>query len=265
MPKKAQHRVLSQLTLCAGAALAVVLAACSSDLASPAARAPQTRAPQLLSAGGRLISNSVKYRDTSKPNATGRSGSARMEGSAVRGANGITTLTLVAGGVNDTRLGRGEIAKAQIKVFGADGSQLFVLNQKFSGAGQQVVLLNDVPAGATIQVQANVRGVDRNRTDVVTLTLAVGLAPALAVDADVPDQGQVGQPVIITGTVSETNGDVGTRADCQLWVDGRLQDEASSIVWGMPGSVVKAGLAHEILPLDAIGRTLKSFIAGSSR
>jgi two-component system chemotaxis response regulator CheB len=28
------------------------------------------------------------------------------------------------------------------------------------------------------------------------------------------------------------------------------QDEASSVVWGMPGSVVEAGLADEVLPLD---------------
>lgn len=43
------------------------------------------------------------------------------------------------------------------------------------------------------------------------------------------------------------------------------QDEATSIVWGMPGSIVKAGLAHEILPLDVIGRSLKGLIAGASR
>jgi two-component system chemotaxis response regulator CheB len=30
------------------------------------------------------------------------------------------------------------------------------------------------------------------------------------------------------------------------------QDEASSVVWGMPGAVVGAGLADEILPLDRI-------------
>jgi two-component system chemotaxis response regulator CheB len=43
------------------------------------------------------------------------------------------------------------------------------------------------------------------------------------------------------------------------------QDEATSIVWGMPGSVVKAGLAHEVLPLEAIGRSLKGLITGSSK
>src|SRR5690606_4240482 len=30
------------------------------------------------------------------------------------------------------------------------------------------------------------------------------------------------------------------------------QDEATSIVWGMPGAVASAGLADKILPLDAI-------------
>lgn len=31
------------------------------------------------------------------------------------------------------------------------------------------------------------------------------------------------------------------------------QDEATSVVWGMPGSTVAAGAAHEVLPIDAIG------------
>jgi two-component system, chemotaxis family, protein-glutamate methylesterase/glutaminase len=32
-----------------------------------------------------------------------------------------------------------------------------------------------------------------------------------------------------------------------------VQDEASSVVWGMPGFVAKAGLADKILPLHQIG------------
>ena len=32
-----------------------------------------------------------------------------------------------------------------------------------------------------------------------------------------------------------------------------VQDEASSVVWGMPGFVVRAGLADQILPLSALG------------
>jgi two-component system chemotaxis response regulator CheB len=34
------------------------------------------------------------------------------------------------------------------------------------------------------------------------------------------------------------------------------QDEASSVVWGMPGFVVNAGLADRVLPLDAIAEEL---------
>jgi two-component system chemotaxis response regulator CheB len=34
------------------------------------------------------------------------------------------------------------------------------------------------------------------------------------------------------------------------------QDQASSVVWGMPGAVSRAGLANEIIPLDAVGRSL---------
>ncbi|MDX1965918.1 MAG: chemotaxis response regulator protein-glutamate methylesterase [Planctomycetaceae bacterium] len=40
------------------------------------------------------------------------------------------------------------------------------------------------------------------------------------------------------------------------------QDEATSVVWGMPGAVVRAGLANEVLPLDQIAsRLLKSCMA----
>jgi two-component system chemotaxis response regulator CheB len=34
------------------------------------------------------------------------------------------------------------------------------------------------------------------------------------------------------------------------------QDEASSVVWGMPGAVVGAGLAHRVLPLNQLAREI---------
>jgi len=69
--------------------------------------------------------------------------------------------------------------------------------------------------------------------------------------------------VVLTGMGSD--GTSGARHLVKAGATVIAQDEASSIVWGMPGSVVKAGLAHEILPLDAIGRSLKGLIAGISR
>jgi two-component system, chemotaxis family, protein-glutamate methylesterase/glutaminase len=39
------------------------------------------------------------------------------------------------------------------------------------------------------------------------------------------------------------------------------QDEASSVVWGMPGAVVSAGLAHRVLPLSSLGKDVLGVVA----
>jgi len=41
-----------------------------------------------------------------------------------------------------------------------------------------------------------------------------------------------------------------------------VQDEASSVVWGMPGSVAQAGLASAVLPLDQIGQKVVRLFCG---
>jgi len=41
-----------------------------------------------------------------------------------------------------------------------------------------------------------------------------------------------------------------------------VQDEASSVVWGMPGAVAAAGLAHQILPLTKIGPNVLRIVQG---
>ena len=40
------------------------------------------------------------------------------------------------------------------------------------------------------------------------------------------------------------------------------QDEATSVVWGMPGQVAHAGLASAVLPLNDIARKLMRLFAG---
>jgi two-component system chemotaxis response regulator CheB len=39
-----------------------------------------------------------------------------------------------------------------------------------------------------------------------------------------------------------------------------VQDEATSVVWGMPGAVARAGLAHAILPLPQIGPKIAAML-----
>ena len=40
------------------------------------------------------------------------------------------------------------------------------------------------------------------------------------------------------------------------------QDEASSVVWGMPGSAVRLGAADEVLPLDRIAERILGIARG---
>jgi two-component system, chemotaxis family, protein-glutamate methylesterase/glutaminase len=40
-----------------------------------------------------------------------------------------------------------------------------------------------------------------------------------------------------------------------------VQDEATSVVWGMPGSAVEAGLADEVLPLEDIAAAVESLVS----
>jgi two-component system chemotaxis response regulator CheB len=41
-----------------------------------------------------------------------------------------------------------------------------------------------------------------------------------------------------------------------------VQDQATSVVWGMPGAVSQAGYADETLPLDRIPEAITRLIAG---
>jgi len=68
--------------------------------------------------------------------------------------------------------------------------------------------------------------------------------------------------VVLTGMGAD--GTQGARSLCEAGGTIIAQDEASSAVWGMPGSIVKAGLAHEVLPLESIGPAIKGHFGGST-
>lgn len=42
------------------------------------------------------------------------------------------------------------------------------------------------------------------------------------------------------------------------------QDEASSVVWGMPGAVATAGICSAVLPLSQLGTHIMKFIGKGS-
>ena len=60
-------------------------------------------------------------------------------------------------------------------------------------------------------------------------------------------------------------GSDGTRGAATLVAAGGTviaQDEESSVVWGMPGSVANAGLCSAVLPLDQIAPKIVRLFAG---
>jgi two-component system chemotaxis response regulator CheB len=71
--------------------------------------------------------------------------------------------------------------------------------------------------------------------------------------------------VMLTGMGSD--GLAGTRAVVEAGGAALAQDEASSVVWGMPGAIARAGLVHAVLPLEQIGARAMKLIQpqGSNR
>ena len=44
-----------------------------------------------------------------------------------------------------------------------------------------------------------------------------------------------------------------------------VQDQATSVVWGMPGAVAQAGLADEVLPLDRVAEAITRHLMSPAR
>lgn len=61
-----------------------------------------------------------------------------------------------------------------------------------------------------------------------------------------------GRTLVIMLTGMGQDGLAGTRAVVDAGGTAIAQDEASSVVWGMPGAVARAGLCHQVLPLPRL-------------
>ncbi|NMM22997.1 MAG: chemotaxis response regulator protein-glutamate methylesterase [Phycicoccus sp.] len=60
--------------------------------------------------------------------------------------------------------------------------------------------------------------------------------------------------VVLTGMGND--GCAGSEAVAASGGTVMVQDEASSVVWGMPGAVARAGFAHRVVPLDEVGAAI---------
>ena len=233
--------------LAAGAAaLALVLGACADDPTSAARAGAPGRASLNTGAtsGVTLVSNAVKYRDTSRKPGTGRAGSARISALALVDRNGVAELTVTAGPSDTTRAANPNITKVKVKATSDAGGEIFTQSFNELNAGATYTrAFGGLTRGASVEVQANVTGIDPSRTDVVTATETVKLRPDLAVSLEAPRVARTGDPVSLLAVVAEQNGDVGARTDCVLYVDQVAKDRVNG-AWVNAGDAVTCAFVH---------------------
>ena len=69
--------------------------------------------------------------------------------------------------------------------------------------------------------------------------------------------------IVLTGMGRDGTAGLGTVKRAGGYV--LAQDEASSVVWGMPGSAVEAGVVDEVVPLGAIADAVGQLVAGKDK
>jgi hypothetical protein len=176
-----------------------------------------------------LHPNRQKYSDAGMRPVTGRSGSASLQARALLGSNGVAHVEASTGDL-DASTAPGTIRKVQMKILSPTGKPTSTQNFEGRGSGHWSMDVPQLGENTRIQLQANVSGIDGNRTDVVTVTVPVKRLPDVAVDGvAAPGRALAGLPVSVVATLSEKNGDVGAHASCMLQIDGALADQARNI------------------------------------
>lgn len=178
-----------------------------------------------------LTPNTIKYKDSGLKNASGRSGSARIETRALLGRDGVTDLEITTASFDTTATAPGDIERVQVKSdFDTDDAQ--TRNYTDVGGGFASIRLDTLPLAwhEPVRVSTSVSGIDPSRIDVVTVDETVKKRPDLSIQrAFFPPTVVANHPATFMAVVRENNGDIGARADCVLRVDGTPVDRASGI------------------------------------
>ena len=241
----------------AAATLALAAAACTDQVTAPSPARTAPGAPAATAATiGRpaLVPNTTRYRWHGARPATGRSGTAVLTTRALLGRDGTTELELFAGSSLDPwwTQREGTITKVQARAVAPDGSALPTVNLNgLDVQGDTTLTFGALKPGSPIHVQASVRGLDGQRTDVVSVTETVRRRPNLAItDVAAPARVQWGSSVNVVATVAETNGDVGAWSRCVLYAGGQMVDWAWH-VWTDAGDAVSCAFTWR----SALGTT----------
>lgn len=192
-----------------------------------------------------FVPTTTKYKDTGKKPGTGKAGSASLTARALLDKSNKTELEVTTGTL-DTTNAPGTLEKIQIKALNGAGEVVFTQNEnKAQATGYAKLSFTNLRRGQEIQVQANVKGIDPKRMDVVNVKETVKLRPDLkAFQLAAPTTAFVHQGVTISASVAEINGDVGATGDCVLYVDGKAVDRATG-VWVDAGGEVSCAFTYK--------------------
>jgi hypothetical protein len=192
------------------------------------------------------VLSSKHYRESGVGNATGRSGSANMTARALLSKDGSSTIELTTGALDSPRVPPGSFAKVQFKPLDQSGNALFAqnFNHLSTPTGYYSFTSGALYRKQQIQLQANITGIDQNRTDVVTLVETVKRLPDVAVTnvTAKPSPAFTNQVVNISANVGELNGDSSATTICELFIyqgsnPGSPIDQANNVYVDAGGNV----------------------------
>jgi len=193
---------------------------------------------------GNAVKSSKHYRESGVGNATGRSGSANMSARALLDKDGNTVVEVTTGALDSSSTPPGSFRKVQVKALSPAGDALSVDNYFPSTGGYYKFVSPSLYEAEKIQVQGNISGIDRNRTDVVTVVETVKMRPDLVVDKlTFPSSAIVSHSVNISATLWEGNGDAAANTTCVLAIDGNNVDQMNN-VWVDAGGSVSCVFAY---------------------
>jgi len=236
------------------AATALALAACEEQPTRPSADVSLVAAtqPALAShAHGGRHSGRERYADHGHRPDWGRSGGAAVSAQALVDKTGRADLVVTSYAARDTTTPAGTIVTLVVSALASGygrwhGADVVLFVRTFThlaGGGSDTVSLPGVTPGLELRVLALVRDAGGRRTDVVTATTVVLKGPDLAVGSmSGAAQALVGMPVLVTAVVTELNGQVGARADCNLY-DGAAKVDSAPGIWVDAGSAVTCAFA----------------------
>jgi hypothetical protein len=190
--------------------------------------------PSVVQASPQPRPNSERPPERNPAASTGRSGNATLTARALRAKTGVTELEVTTGALDTTTPPPGVLSSLRLKAYTASGDDAWTKTYAGLTSGYVRYTFEHLVRGAPLELQANIRGIDGDRTSVITLPITVKARPDPAVERlEHSPEALIATPVVISALVRERNGDTTATTNCFLEIDGvRVDDIRGAFVAG---------------------------------